>query len=1638
MGVVPTNGYRTPADIQRLRAQGYSPAANSLHLQGDAVDLTPGRSGLTLQQLQARAAAIANAWPNGRVLNEGDHIHLQLPGWHMAPGTPGTPNAGIPPLPPGAQLVQRGSLQASQGGMFAAPRAALNASTSLTPLALTGQAHDGDTVRLTNGLNGRLNGVDAFELNQTGVNGSGQTVPLGVQGRDFMLSRIGAGNPAFPVGDYSHGRPIINLSQNPFDDPAHDLLRLGLGIPEPQYLQGTSRFAPYMDAQRLARLNQLGGYQTNALSPPAFRHGGSSPFNDVTPGVPGQPGSMAVFKDEALPFTGYKPEVEKALVSIWQDPKATPEQYIEAGQQFGLTFDPKTVADKFASRFNKDGSLKSGPLGGKLPDPVTPPRPLVDPGDGAFGSFARGLGDPFNALDELGAIPDSLGLSPGRINIFNAPPGTRFGDVFANNLEQNREILAHDEAAHPYARLGGQLTSGVALPMGAADTPVQLAAIMAAQGGAAGFMGGEGNVTSRLPSAAVGAVGGALSAPLLYAGGKYLIAPAARAVGNAIFGRAGQRAATELPPLPEGFTVDPSTTALEHGDIGPLAATTSGAQYISPEMLQRINGGHVAADTLPPVPDGFTVSRAPSSAAMAADRGPELVGRVPDTIDVNALPPLPDGFKLGVSPEAIARAKQASSIAPETVIQPLDHGVNTVEEAIAANPSRFQDVQAPNENSVLGVRILTTAKGGKVAVRGPIDLTQSVRLMGGVSDEGGELAHLGLSNAPRRMDFGSNEQFLGRLINPDGLHPDEAAERLWEEGYFPTLREPPTGDELGHMLRDEQFGTRYFHPNDEAELSDFRAAQDQRHTVEQAINEGSPLADDNSEPVSLDDMLKRTAPDYAYTAPPSGKIGNLDFGKLEGGADLAGVMQHIEDALGDHPVQGAVANDQTKAAAHELGLSVQDFLATQPGQFDAKRIIAGRMLLHGALEATRRAAQKVVNGGSDADRLAFERAKLVTALIQDHMKGATAEIGRTLQALRIVSEKGDARIAAMRQFITQRGGHNAVDDSAKDFLDLAEDPAKANSYIQKNTKATWLQKANEAYTMALLSNPATHFRNFIGNTGALAIGFPEKAIEAGYSRIGQALGAPPEARTYLSEVPVRAKGMLEAMPDAWNVMKRTFHTGDPIDGASKLDAQQYHAISGRKGEIIRLPGRLMTAADELFKALHYAGEVSAQARRAAINSGGSAADRAAYELRLKRNPTEAIAVAGNVEARYRTFQQELGATGKILQQVSNTVPGAKLLLAFVRTPINLLKFAGERTPAAVLMPSVWRKLLTPGQPRYEALARMSFTSLALMGVAKAAVDGDITGNGPSDPRARAQLMASGWRPQSIKVGNHWLSYSNYDPFSSMIGMVADYAEAGKWATDKERQSIASNVMLSALNNFTDNAWFSGVTSFFGALSDNSKLPGWIANTAASFVPAGVNQIAHDVDPTIRDTRANGKLDSDPFAKTAQMTLDAIKARVPVVSEGLPVRRDIWGEPLQRDNQVGPDGLMPFRVTAMQSDPVSAELVRLREFPSMPQKQITDARGDKIDLTPKQYDEFVQLAGKPAKVALAQEMASPQWRSMPDAAKTAEVRSIISNMRDSARDEMRQRYPELGGQDQGSAPAQRAALPPLPPGFAIAH
>lgn len=317
----------------------------------------------------------------------------------------------------------------------------------------TGQNYDGDTFRLTAGDNARLYGADAFELNQTGQTRTGELVRLGQEAKHSFRSFAQPGAEIGRTGGNTYGRPVVTVDNR--GDAAEALLRTGMAIATPEYLANDpERLPQYMEAERDARLNRRGAWQTSFEQPASFRHGTTDPWNPAASATPGED-RAAVFWDDPLPNHGLRPEVGQGYLAVWQDPSSKPANLLAYAKANGFTIDPAAVTKAYAERD------KGRPAGGEL-SYTAAPKVLTNKGDGVTGAALRGFGDPFNVLDEAGALVDSVVPGSGRENVWNSD--RRFGDVYANNLDQNRAILEYDDAAHPIARFGGQLASGLVVP----------------------------------------------------------------------------------------------------------------------------------------------------------------------------------------------------------------------------------------------------------------------------------------------------------------------------------------------------------------------------------------------------------------------------------------------------------------------------------------------------------------------------------------------------------------------------------------------------------------------------------------------------------------------------------------------------------------------------------------------------------------------------------------------------------------------------------------------------------------------------------------------------------------------------------------------------------------------------------------------------------------------------------------------------------------------------------------------------------------------------------------------------------------------------------------------------------------------
>jgi hypothetical protein len=397
------------------------------------------------------------------------------------------------------------------------------------------------------------------------------------------------------------------------------------------------------------------------------------------------------------------------------------------------------------------------------------------------------------------------------------------------------------------------------------------------------------------------------------------------------------------------------------------------------------------------------------------------------------------------------------------------------------------------------------------------------------------------------------------------------------------------------------------------------------------------------------------------------------------------------------------------------------------------------------------------------------------------------------------------------------------------------------------------------------------------------------------------------------------------------------------------------------GEVFRVPGRLLGAEDEFFKTIGYRMELHAQGLRQAAGEGLKDDALFARKAELVANPPEAMRIAAADAALYSTFTNRAGWFGDAvlrLRGADNPASPVLLALPFVRTPVNIARYAFERTPLAPLV-GQWRADIAAGGARRDiALARMA-TGTGIMLVAMDYADsGLVSGRGPGDAGEREVLLRQGWKPYSIRVGERWVSYNRADPFGMTMGFAADIAAGFKRgeidADDVDEWQEVTALAIAAVAQVTVNkTYMQGFAEAVSVLNDPGRYTeGYVNDLVASFVPF---------------TALSGAIESaaDPALSEVNNPSDAITARIAGLSDSLPPRRDLWGETVNLESGLGRtyDFFAPWSSSAAKKSPIDAELQRLGAGVSRIAKK-TSFDGVPVNLGdwPEVYDAYTSLAG----------------------------------------------------------------------------
>jgi len=391
------------------------------------------------------------------------------------------------------------------------------------------------------------------------------------------------------------------------------------------------------------------------------------------------------------------------------------------------------------------------------------------------------------------------------------------------------------------------------------------------------------------------------------------------------------------------------------------------------------------------------------------------------------------------------------------------------------------------------------------------------------------------------------------------------------------------------------------------------------------------------------------------------------------------------------------------------------------------------------------------------------------------------------------------------------------------IVENAADPAGLNTAAARALKPRFRDQLIELYYNSLLSGPTTHAVNILSNTITSIGQLPEHAVAATLGAGRRAVKGADVDRVVFGEVGARAIGLIQGTREGLRQAARTFITGEPADAVTKVEQQTMRAIPGVAGSVIRTPTRALAAEDELFKAIARRMELAGMSVREARREGLTGAEAKTRAGELLANPTDDMLARSFEYGRYLTFQNPLGDFGRLVSKGTETWPLLKLVLPFVRTPTNILKFAIERSPAAPVLKEWRRDIAAGGAKRDLALAKVMLGSGIAATIFQMADEGKVTGGGPADPSAKRLLQANGWQPYSFKVGDRYYSYSRLDPYSTILGVAADLVDLRRQMTDKQQEHSALLVGTAILHNLANKTWLSGLSTALEAIND-PRLP----------------------------------------------------------------------------------------------------------------------------------------------------------------------------------------------------------------------
>lgn len=586
-----------------------------------------------------------------------------------------------------------------------------------------------------------------------------------------------------------------------------------------------------------------------------------------------------------------------------------------------------------------------------------------------------------------------------------------------------------------------------------------------------------------------------------------------------------------------------------------------------------------------------------------------------------------------------------------------------------------------------------------------------------------------------------------------------------------------------------------------------------------------------------------------------------------------------------------------------------------------------------------RALIKELNDGKDLT----EEETLQRALEESTMKlrkaeivlfAAKSEAGRALQGAKQVVAAVDSRLrialGRIRKLpIPERQA--ATEQLAEVHLDDNDEFIK---FLDKINKSDFFDKFAEWATAIKLWNPTTHVVNAFSNAARQTVDMAITDVTSPQLAIADTQGAWVGLNQGL-------KNALKALTDEGYARQLSKYIEE--GGTAP-------AIGGNFGKWVRTPFRMLGASDEIFRAMAYQRSLYRQA--ATIAKGDSAKMKQILE-----RPTFEMGDKAMQEAKRMTFQEDMDEVTRSINRFrtpanfkSNYAKTValivRLFVPFLKTPTNLFKQAIDISPLGLVKNQAEiRKAIKNGDDERvkKILGEAILGTMISAFIASLVKEGLVTGGAPREKKDRDQFYREKKLPYAIKIGDKWYQYKRVDPFSTIIGLVADTVEL-----NKEEELNLGGIFDIVSKNLEDKTFLRGISDLIKLTSDEpwERQAAFEGVLLGVTIPSIVGHVARTADPTIRKT---------------ENLIDRLKAQTPWLSKTLQPRVNVLGNEIERSNKGLNYFFNPFQSEEAEVDEVTRHLSDIGYSIPLPSNKFT-RKNKEYELTGKDYYDYSMALG----------------------------------------------------------------------------